>query len=197
MIAHERSLNGFSITELLVGIALVTTAVAGSFPLALSFLREEQTTEAARSLASHFLTARIKAVQSNAPNGVTLSLGYPRRADVYLVTTGKRRVRDWLQPVPSRLDLPNGLPAQGAIFNLPTGFRFEPLGGPFNSLIFRSDGTVEGTELAEAVPGLIAVEGMDFVIKVKQVASGRILTVLIRRTGLISIRPGDAERSVR
>lgn len=175
---HKRSSNGFSITELLLVIALVTIAAAGSLPTALGYLRDHQTTEAAESVAAQIRTARIQAVQTNAPNGMTLSFGYPGPQDLYLTKRGKPGVRDRLQAAS---------PTPAAIFSLPEGFQFEPLGGPFNSLLFRSDGTVEGTELAEGIEGLIAVDGMNFVVKVRHAASGLTQTLLIGRSGTIAV----------
>ncbi len=185
MILNRRFSHGFSIAELLVVMALLSVA-AGSYPLGLVFLRKYQAIEAAEEVASRIQSARRAAVKSNSQTGMLLSFGYPDPQGLYLVIQDKPRVRDRLQAV-SPPSPPSGLPASGVTFRLPPGFQFESPVGPFNSLIFRSDGTVQGFAVTDAVEGLIGLQGMHFVLKIKQISSGLSQTLLIGRSGQVVI----------
>jgi hypothetical protein len=188
VIPGDSAPKGFSISELLLALTLITIAIGASFPLAFSYLRQHRTREAAHAVASQLRTARIEAVRRNAPNGISLTFGYPDPQDLFLVVKDKPGVRDRLKLESPTPDRPKRLPASGIIFSLPAGLQFAPVGGPFNSLVFRADGTVEAAQVPEAMEGLIAVESMNFVVQVSYVSSGNSQTILIGRTGAIAIR---------
>jgi type II secretory pathway pseudopilin PulG len=175
--------EGFSIAELLGVMALVSIAAAASLPVGVSHLRQHQTSQAAQAVASEIQSARIHAVQENSVHGMLLSFGNPGPSELHLAPRNRPGVRDRLEEIDRA-----GLPPAGVDFKLPEGFRFEPAGGSFNGLIFRSDGTVEGTVVEEAVEGVVAVEGMNFVVKVKHSASGLTQSILVGRTGTVVVR---------
>jgi len=79
----ERSLPGFTIVELLLGLAIAGTLAAIAVPTSLRTLDDFRTRSAARYLASRLGDARLRSIK----RGYAIGLRFQAGADDYLVTT--------------------------------------------------------------------------------------------------------------
>lgn len=168
--------RGFSIAELVTVLAIVAVTAAISIPAGLAYVRDYQAVEAARSVADNLAAARREAIQRNAPQGMMLSLDGPRQ--MTLVENRRPGVRDRLTP--------EGEPAEH--FTLPEGYELVAANGQRAAFVFRSDGSIDAIWLGRGVANLIEIDGMNFVLKVRDRRSDAVSNILIGRSGQVVVR---------
>jgi len=159
--------------ELITVMAIVAVSAAVSIPVGLTYVRDHQAAEAARTVADYIADSRRQAIQSNAPQGMLLSVDGPQQ--LTLAENPRPGVRDHLAP--------EGAPARQ--FTLPEGYELVAANGPRAAFVFRADGTVGTMTQGSAIPNFIGIEGMNFVLQIRDAASGVVQDLLIGRSGQV------------
>jgi Tfp pilus assembly protein FimT len=201
---------GFTVVELVVVILLIGITVALSIPSALSYIRNYQMMSAAQNVATQVQRARSQVVRSNSHRGLILNFDYPAE-DQYQYTSmdedpvnggwdgsvypgnpgtfnpNASRNYGIAPPPPANITPPApGIPSpHGLVMDLPNGVEF--VDGTYSSLLLRFDGTVEAVNSANVGSQVIAENGLNWEIQIRQPQTGLTRTIVISRNGRVAV----------
>src|SRR3972149_6622555 len=165
---RKNASTGFSLVELLTVMAVGAILAATAIPYGLNYIRHYQVTAAGQAVASVMQLSRAQAVKRNSRNGLILNFDYPAEGqfansalEADPETLAYNAVFD-----PNDGDYgiapavgDNDVPPHGIIANLPPEIGFDPTGGEWNALLFRSNGSVEAVNAEGAGEALLRKEG--------------------------------------
>jgi len=202
---RKNASTGFSLVELLTVMAVGAILAATAIPYGLNYIRHYQVTAAGQAVASVMQLSRAQAVKRNSRNGLILNFDYPAEGQFQFTTLdadpetlaynavypgpGPNAVFD-----PNDRDYgiapavgDNDVPPHGIIANLPPEIGFDPTGGVWNALLFRSNGSVEAVTADGAGDALIRQDGLDWVLTIQYPRFGFVRDIRISRNGRVEV----------
>ncbi len=209
--ARTKGPSGFSLIELLVVIAIIGITLAIALPNGLAYLRNYSITAAAQNVATQMQASRTQAVRRNSRRGIILNFDYPNNNEFQYTTLDEDPMNGGYDgsiypanpgtydpnppsnygtaPIPPAnvnppaMNIPS---PHGLVMNLPAGTEFID-GQGFTSLLFRLDGSVAGVNAGNVGSQVVAQNGMDWVVRIRQPDTGLTRTITISNSGRVVV----------
>jgi type II secretory pathway pseudopilin PulG len=197
--------------ELVVVMAIIVIVLTIALPNGLAYVRNYSITAAAQNVATQMQASRTQAVRRNSRRGIILNFDYPNVGGYQYTSLDEDPINGGYDgstyPVNPGVYDPNppsnygaapvppanvnppapGIPSpHGVVMNLPNGTEFIP-GGGFTSLLFRLDGSVAGVNAGNVGSQVIAQNGMDWVVRIRQPQTGLTRTITISNSGRVVV----------
>jgi prepilin-type N-terminal cleavage/methylation domain-containing protein len=208
----SRRPQGFSLIELLTVMTIIAITAAISIPLGIDYVRNYEVMGAAQGVAAQMQAARAQAVRRNSRRGILLNFDYPQPSQYQYTTLDANPMNgNWdgciypanpgvFDPSPPRnygtapptpncnTDSPgNNLPSpHGTVISLPQEMEFVD-GQAYNALLFRMDGSVEAVNADGVANQVVAEDGLDWVVEIRQPRLGLRRIITISRNGRVKV----------